>query len=954
MRAKHRQVATSGYPLGSSRALADGRCFKSANCSNATATTDRPIYTDSAYDRRESSERFKSKLKCEESRSKSERFKSEDEDNDNEGSKNFRKRITDRSSELSNVIDDRLTGDHVGRFRRTESFFKRVLRKNIGRRCDRLLRTIKEGQLLVKKNTQQNPSLRKDVQDSLLLRKNILEKTLLDNTNNEQNFILEKEEDIRRNLKKDIKKTPLSLEKNIQRKANRNRQSPVLVKDIQESPRLLKTDIEDSPLLVKKNIQKEVLLAKTHDQENATLVKRDNYDNSLLKKEGTNKDVNKSILLPKKNAEEFLLTKTDLEKQLTQKGNGKELLSSKKNIQKNVTNEISQLTTRSIGETKLFFKKCVQESPLPTKSIPEKSSYLINKNVDDNLLLTKENILVSPLMQLTKKGIQKNLKLSENVFEENIFLVKEDSEKTSQLTAKSSLLLQRNITNDPLQLQLTERIIQDDSLLTKDLTSLAEKENDIPPPVVLQSQLIERDIQENSSLARNLHSPARKVIFSVKQDVSLSEEKKDIPEEDVLSQLTNKISQNNFSLTKKLCSLSEEDISSTEKEEKLLQSTRKTIQNNSLLKKKDSLCLTSVADQATFVPSLRPKQVRSDSINLSYKSSIAHRRCLPKDTQQSLPEFEKKVRKGSNSICKVKRSPSPEEDWPGQESTGFDNSGSADKYDSVVKCKLMVSNRYAERQSIAKPTEEHIKIFKISACSEQLINISEKVSQTDSISGSIESVRKCTSECSNFGKDSKKNPVIKENPVIKVKNFDENLKCRIAKVQKSEKVQKLEKSIINIKDLEETLTNPVIKIDINNLKLIDNLETPYYQRLIQRDSENSFDLINHQFHNSVKPRLPSIVYSKKDPEKKNILNPFEKIEDSVTKIKLSEKVLKNPSKIHTNNLSTSKIINNLKCLNNQRLIQKSSVLIDHQSDNSQLPLIKRKLLESEKDRKSVV
>lgn len=932
MRVKRRRVATSNHLEGSFRALADGRCFETASCSNETAIADHPIYTDSAYKCGESRERFRSKLKCEESRTKSGRFRSENEENnDDEESKNFRKRLADGSFELSKVIDDQLTVNNAGRFRRAESFLKRVLRENVGEKCDRLLRTIKEGQSLLKKNTQRNPSLRKDVQeDSLPSRKNILEKVLSDNTNDQQNLILEKEKGIRKNLKEDIKELPLFLKKNIQRKANRNHQSPV--KDIRDNPRLLKENIEDSPLLVQKKTQKgellikEELLAITHDQENATSVRRDNHNSCSSKKEGTNKDVNKSFLLPKKK-EEYRLT--NLEKWM-QKSIEKDLSSSKKTK----ANEISQLTTKNIEETKLFLKKYVQERDSSlTESNAEKSSHLINRNVDDNLLLTKKNISIDPLMQLTRKDIKKNLELSKSVFEENVCLEK-DFEETLQLTVKSSLLSQRKdipvIHNNDSQLRLRDRIIQDDSLITKNLISLAEEEKDIP----VVPQLIDRNVRKNFSLTKDPYSPARKVIFSAKQDISLSEKEKDILEENVLSQLTKNVVQTNLSLTNKLCFLSEENISSTEKEEKQPTSVQSTPSA-----KKNPL---TVDDQAAAISSLKLKQIKSDSINFSYQSSIIHRRYLSKDThQQANQRSEKKVRKGSNSVYKVKRSPPPEENWLGQESAGSDNSGSADKYDSIVTCKLMVSNRYAERQSIAKPPEEHIKIFKISSCSEQLIDNSEKVSLADSIVGSIESVSKCP----NFDRDSKKDPV------TGVKEFDESLKCRIIKVQESEET--LKEPSIKIKDSGETATNQVTEVDINNLlalKIIDNFEAPYRQELIQRDSQNSFDPISHEFHDPIAPQLPLIVHSKKDPEKRNLSkNPFDKTEDSSIEIKIPKKNVKNPFiKKYTNNSSISKIIGNSEALNNQRLIQKSSILIDHQLDNSQVSLIERKLLDSEK------
>lgn len=932
MRVKRRLAATSNHPEGSSRALADGRCSESASYSNETAIAGRPIYIDSAYECGESRERFRSKLKCKESRSKSGRFRSEDENNDDEESKNFRRRLTDEAFDISNVVDDQLTVNHVGRFRRAESFLKRILRENVGEKCDRLLRTIKEGQSLLKKNTQRNPSgiSREDVQeDSLLSRKNILEKVLLDNTNNQQNLILEKEKDIRRNLKEDIKGTPLFLKRDIPRKANRDRQSPVVVKNIRESPQLLKKNIEDSSLLVKENIQIGELLAKekellaiTYDRENATLVKRDNHDSSLSKKEGTNKDVNKSLLLPKKKEES---TKTFLEK-LTQKGVEKDL------SKKNKANEISQLTTKSIAETKLFLKKYVQERDSSlTRSNVEKSPHLINKNVDDNLLL-KKNTSIDPLMQLTRKDIQKNLELSKSVFEENVCLVEKDFEKTPQLTVKSSLLSQRKDIPNDSQLQLTERIIQDDSSLTKNLISLAEEKKDIP----VVSLLIDRDIRKNFSLTKDPYSLTRKVIVSAKQDISLSEKEKDIPEENVLSQLTKNIVQNSISLTKKLCSSSEENISSTEKKEELSQPTRKSIQDT------PSTNPYLTVDDQTAPISLRLKQVKGDSINFAYQSPIIHRRCLLKDSEEASRTSKKKVRKASNSVHKVKRSPPPEEDWLGQESTGFDNSGSADKHDSIVTCKFMVSNRYAERQSIAKLPEEHIKIFKISPCSEQLIDNSEKVSLADSIAGSVESV----SECPNFDGDSKKDPV------IKVKEFDESLKCRIIKVQESKETPK--EPILKIKNSGESSTNRVTEVNINNLlalKITDDFEAPYHQQLIQRDPQNFFD---HEFRNPVDRRLP-LVYSKKDPEKWHISkNALHKIEDTSTKIKNPHKISTNPSvKKYTGNSSISKIVGKPEALNNQRLIQKSSVLTDRRLDNSQVPLIERKLSESEKRRRLI-
>ena len=58
----------------------------------------------------------------------------------------------------------------------------------------------------------------------------------MDNRNNQQIHITKRK--YKKNLEEDIQK------KNIQKKTNRNRKSPVLVKDIQENPRLSQEDWE--------------------------------------------------------------------------------------------------------------------------------------------------------------------------------------------------------------------------------------------------------------------------------------------------------------------------------------------------------------------------------------------------------------------------------------------------------------------------------------------------------------------------------------------------------------------------------------------------------------------------------------------------------------------------------------------------------------------------------------
>ncbi|EGI63019.1 hypothetical protein G5I_08603 [Acromyrmex echinatior] len=110
--------------------------------------------------------------------------------------------------------------------------------------------------------------------------------------------------------------------------------------------------------------------------------------------------------------------------------------------------------------------------------------------------------------------------------------------------------------------------------------------------------------------------------------------------------------------------------------------------------------LDNTNNQQTSILSLRLQQITRDSIPLPYQS-IVHKRYLPKDIQQALQGFGKKARKGNNSICKVKLSPPLEEDWQGQESTGFDNSGSADKCDSILP---LIEQKLLEKEKIHRRT----------------------------------------------------------------------------------------------------------------------------------------------------------------------------------------------------------------------------------------------------------
>lgn len=902
--------------MQSSRALADGKCSGSASCSNATATADRPIYIDNANNQklyegsksRSRSRRRESRSRDRESRSRStsRRFKFKNKNDDDKESKNLKRRVTDESFELSYGIDNRLKVDRIGGFNKAEDFLQRVLKKNIGKKCDRLLRNINNNQSFLKKSSQRNPNLRKKhVRENFSLKNNIREKVLLGNRSYRQSLTFKKKGDIRRILKKDIKESSLLLKKNIQRK--------ILSADRRDRQILIsaKKDIYENPL--KNNIQKKILLAEINNQQNVLIAKKYNLNNPLLlKKEGI-EDIHKSILLPKRKIKEnILLTKINLKEQLTQENVEKDLLLAKKNIHKNLANEISQLTTKDIGETTLFSKNYVQKSP----------HLLIKKNVNDS---PKKNTSIDPLIQLMDKHIQKNPKPSKSIFDEKVFLVKKDSEEASQLSIcvrKSSSLLQRKDISDDIK--LTARI-NNNFLSTKDFFSLTQEEKDIPEG--LQLQLVENNVQENLLLTKNIFAPTKEVIFSSNQGISSAKEEKDISEKDLSSKLTKRTVQDHLSLTKEFCSLTGENISLIEKEKRLSQPTKWTICNYLSLNK-----------------NLIFKQT-NDLIDLPYQSSIIHRRHLLSKVPQQILQGSKKVRGERNSDYKAKRSPSPEEDWLDQGSTGFDNDGSADKYDSsIAKCRLTDSNHYA-KQSIAKPSEAHT-ISKVFSCPKQLVDSSKEYPETNFIAESIESVSGCT----NFEEDLKKN--LKES-VIKIENSEKILKIQAAKI-KHEKILKkpvveiknseeiLKNPIIRIKDCEETLTSQVIKVNSNDLptlKIIDNLEDQNYQRVTQKNSQKFSSHIDHRLDKSVDRRLPLIVNSRKNRE--NILkNPSIEIEELVTKL-------------YTNNSPALKIINNLKSLNNQRLIHKSYRLIDHQSDDLRLPIIKRKLLEGNKRSESI-
>ncbi|XP_011254429.2 uncharacterized protein LOC105250165 [Camponotus floridanus] len=528
-------------------------------------------------------------------------------------------------------------------------------------------------------------------------------------------------------------------------------------------------------------------------------------------------------------------------------------------------------------------------------------------------------------MQLMDKYTQKELESSKRIFNEKIFLIKTDSEEDSQLFVcikKNFLLLQRKDISDDTK--LTPRI-KNNFLLTKDLFSLTQKEKDIPESL----QLIENNVQENSLLTKNICSLTKKIIFSSNQDIFSAEEEKHISEKGLLTKLTKKTVQDYFSLTKEFCSLSRENISLIEKKKRLSQSTRRTIYN----------CLS-------LNKNLKFKQTR-DFIDFPYQSSIVHYKhhLLFKVPQQIFQESKKVWEKHNReSHYKAKRSPPPEEDWLSQGSTGFDNDGSTDKDDSsIVKCKLTDSYHYTKHQLIVKPPEVHITISKISSCPKQLTDSSKESSEANFIADSIESVSRCTG----FEED----PKYLKDQIIKIEDPEKILKIPAIKIKRGKILKKpvveikdfdgiLKNPIIRLKNYEEILTSQDIKVNSNDLltlKINGSLEDSNYQRIIQKTSQ-FFNRINHQLIKSVN-RLSLIVNSSKNRE--NILK--------YSSIKIKKLV----TKIYTNNSPALKIINNLKSLNNQRIIQKSYHLVDHQSDDLQLSIVREKLLESDRRSESI-
>ncbi|XP_072759050.1 uncharacterized protein [Anoplolepis gracilipes] len=529
-------------------------------------------------------------------------------------------------------------------------------------------------------------------------------------------------------------------------------------------------------------------------------------------------------------------------------------------------------------------------------------------------------------MQLMDKYSQKNPESSKSIFNEKIFLLKKDSEEASQLSVcvrKSSSLLQRKDISDDIKLIAQ---IKNNSLLTKDLFSLTQIGKNVSESS--QLQLIENNIQENFLLTKNIFSLSKEIIFSSNQDISSAERGKDIFKKGLSSKLIKRTVQDHFSLTKEFCSLNEKGISSVEKKKRLSQSTKRTTYNYLSLKK-----------------NLKFKQT-NDLINLAYQSSTIYRRYLLSKVSQQILQGSKKARKERNSDCKAKRSPAPDEDWPGQGSTGFDNGGSADKNDSsIAKCRLTDWNHYAKHQSIAKPSQVHITISKVSSCPKQLVDSSKEGSEANFIAESTENVSGCT----HFEEDLKKlnledSVITIEEKVLKIQaikvKYEKILKKPVVEIKNSEEI--LKNPIIRIKDYEKSLTSQVIKVnsnDLPSLKIIDNFKSPNYQQTIQKDPQKFSNYVNYQLDKPVDQQLSLIVNSTKRYEnilKKSLI----KIEELITNI-------------YINNSPVWKISNNLESVNNQLLIHKSYRLINHQPDDLRLPIIKRKLLQDNKRSESI-
>lgn len=900
------------------RAPADGKCSESTSCSNATATADRPIYIDNANNRKKlhKGPKSRSKSKYRESRSRSRElrsrstnriFKNENDNYNDIKSKNLRTRITDESFELSNGIDNQLKANRIERFNIADDFLQRLLKQIINKKRNRFLKNINKSQSFLKKRIQQNSNLkRKSVRKNfLLLKKDIREKVSFDKRSYRQSIIFKKKEDIyiKKILRKNIKKYSLFLKKYIHSKAL------FIDKSYRQILILIKKDICENALNNK--IQAKELSTEINNQQRSIIAKKYNLYSPLFKKKGIN-DEDKSISLPKREkSEKNLLLKINFKKQSIHKNDEKDLLSTKGNIHKDLTNTISQLTIKDIRETTLFSKKYIRKNP----------QSLIKKYVNDS---PEKNISIDPLMQLMDKPTQKEPKSSKYIFNEKI-LVKTDSEEDSQRSVcvkKNSLLSQRkNILDDT---KLTSQI-KNNSLLTKDFVSLTQKEKDIPENL----QLIENNVQGNSLLTKNIFSLTRKIIFSSNRDISSIEEEKHIFEKDLPTKLKKGTIQNYFFLTKKFCSLNREDISLIEKKKTLSQSTKRTIYK----------CLS-------LNKNLKFKQTK-DLIDFPHQSSIVHcRHNLLSKVPQQILQKSKKIweKRNRESYYKAKRSPPPEEGWLSQGSTGFDNDGSTDKDDSsIAKCRLTDSYHYTKHQLIVKPPEVHITISKISSCPKQLADSSKGGSEGNFIAESIESVSRCT----NFEEDLKylKDQIIKiedpekifKIPTIKV-NRGKILKKPIVEIKDFEEI--LKDPIVGIKNREKTSTSQDIKANSNDLfilKINDHLEDSNYQRIIQKNSQLC-NRINHQSVKFADRRLSLIINSSKSRE--NILKyPSIKIEELV-------------DKIYTDNSPGLKIINNLECLNNQRIIQKS-YLVDHQSDDVQLPIVGRKLLGSNRRSESI-
>lgn len=227
-------------------------------------------------------------------------------------------------------MDDRSRA--AGRFRKAETFLKRLLRENVGERCDKLLRGIRESHSPKSVHSPSSRSVlrsprsrKRDIKDSPLSPKeDTRESALLDNKSDQQGSILEEEEeaggrrDSRRNLKEAIQRSPSSPEEGngestldeksslpLPRKSNRPNALPPDSNDQRRLPS------EKEGANVKKDIREDPSLLEQNDRASPLLSKENNTSIGQLMRLAGNATQEKTKFLPKSILEErsFLLKK---------------------------------------------------------------------------------------------------------------------------------------------------------------------------------------------------------------------------------------------------------------------------------------------------------------------------------------------------------------------------------------------------------------------------------------------------------------------------------------------------------------------------------------------------------------------------------------------------------------------------------------------------------------------